>query len=387
MPPISRAYRCFATKEELDKARAELKAKDPKAQFVYPGWWRERRDWPEGKPYVIRFKTPKDGVTDFEDRVFGRISTPNDQIQDFVLLRSDGFPLYNFSCVIDDHDMQITLVGRGRDHIGNTPQQVLLYQALGWQAPEFAHLPMMLAPNGEKLSKRHAAVSVMDYRDRGYTPMGVLNYLVRFGWSHGDQEIFSREELIRLFDWQNVNKSDGKYDERKFLDTNFEHLKQEPLTGADQYVAWVTPLLAARGLPEVSSEASRELIGRALPLIRERARTLVEAAQALDYFFREPPELDPKASSKFLLPKAADSLLEVANLLADVGDWQSEPLETRFRNYVESRGLKIQDVAQPVRVALTGRSGSPPLFDVMAVLGRERSLGRLRSAAESCRQR
>jgi glutamyl-tRNA synthetase len=376
-----RAYRCYATREELDRARAELKAKDPKAQFVYPRWWRDRTDWPEGKPYVIRFKTPRDGHTDFVDRVFGRISTPHDQLQDFVLLRSDGYPLYNFSCVIDDHDMGITLVARGRDHIGNTAPQVLIYQAFGWQPPEFAHLPMMLAPNGEKLSKRHAAVSVQDYRDRGYTPMGVLNYLVRFGWSYGDQEIFSREELAALFDWQRVNKSDGKYDERKFLDTNFEHLKEERLTSADQYVEWVRPWLAARGV----ADPSEAVLRAALPLVRPRAHTLVEAAQALDYFFREPPELDEKARSKFLVPAASDELKEVARVLGGAEEWQARELEERFRGYVEQRGLKMQEVAQPVRVALTGRTASPPLFDVIAILGRERTLGRLRWAAELAR--
>jgi glutamyl-tRNA synthetase len=377
-----KAYRCYATREELDRARAELRAKDPKAQFVYPGWWRDRTDRPAGKPYVIRFKTPRGGHTDFEDRVFGRISTPNDQLQDFVLLRSDGFPLYNLSCVVDDHDMGITLVARGRDHIGNTPPQVLIYRAFGWEPPEFAHLPMMLAPNGEKLSKRHAAVAVQDYRDRGYTPMGVLNYLVRFGWSYGDQEIFSREELVELFDWQRVNRSDGKYDERKYLDTNFEHLKEERLTSADRYVEWVKPWLGARGL----SDLSESVLRAALPLVRPRARTLVEAAQALDYFFREPPELDEKARSKFLVPAAESALKEVTELFGDAREWQAVALEERFRGYVEQRGLKMQEIAQPVRVALTGRTASPPLFDVMAVLGRDRSLGRLRSAAELCRK-
>ncbi len=376
------AYRCYATREELDRARAELKARDPKAQFVYPGWWRERSDWPEGKPYVIRFKTPHGGETHFDDRVFGRISTPHDQLQDFVLLRSDGYPLYNFSCVVDDHDMGITLVGRGRDHIGNTAPQVLIYRALGWDPPEFAHLPMMLAPNGEKLSKRHAAVSVQDYRDRGYTPMGVLNYLVRFGWSYGDREIFSRQELIQLFDWERVNRSDGKYDERKFLDTNFEHLKVEHLTSSDQYLEWVKPWLAARGI----ADPSEGLLRAALPLVRERARTLVEAAHALDYFFREPPELDPQARAKFLVPAASERLAAVERLLGASEEWRSDLLEARFRGYVQEQGHKMQEVAQPVRVAVTGRTASPPLFDVMAVLGRERTLARLAWAAGIARQ-
>jgi glutamyl-tRNA synthetase len=371
------AYRCYATKEELDTARAELKAKDPKAEFVYPGWWRERRDWPEGKPYVIRFKSPQDGRTDFDDLVFGRVSTPNSQIQDFVIMRSDGFPLYNLGAVVDDHEMGITLVARGRDHIGNTPQQVLLYRALGWDLPEFAHLPMMLSPKGEKLSKRHAAVGVQDYRDRGYTPMGVLNYLVRFGWSHGDQEIFSREELISLFDWKSVNKSDGKFDEKKFLDVNFEQLKQERLSPLEVYAERVAPFVEARG----HANPARATLDAAIPLVRERARTLVEAADALDYFFRDPPTLDPKAKDKFLVPSAAPVLAGLADALGSLTDWSATNIEECFRRYLEGAALELKVVAQPARVAVSGRTASPPLFDVMAVLGRERTVARLCGAA------
>ena len=372
------AYRCYATKEELDAARAALKQQDPKAQFVYPGWWRDRRDWPADAPYVIRFRSPRTGATTFEDEVFGRVSTPNSQLQDFVILRSDGYPLYNLACVVDDHDMEITLVARGRDHIGNTPQQVLLYAALGWQPPRFAHLPMMLSPKGEKLSKRHAAVGVQDYRERGYTPASVLNYLVRFGWSHGDQEIFRPDELVELFDWSRVSRSDGKFDEKKFLDTSFEHLKQEKLTTTEEYADTVVPFLEARGLPN----PDRTTIRRALPHIRERARTLVEAADALDYFFREPPQFDAKAQAKFLTPEAGARLRSVCAQLESSTDWTAEALEQRFRDHIEAEQLKMKEVAQPVRVALTGRSASPPLFDVMVVIGRERTLARLSRAAE-----
>jgi glutamyl-tRNA synthetase len=371
------AYRCYATKEELDAARAEVKARDPKAQFVYPGWWRDRTDWPTNKPYVIRFKAPRDGVTDFKDLVFDRVTTPNAQLQDFVVMRSDGYPLYNLACVVDDHDMEMSLVARGRDHIGNTPQQVLIYRALGWEPPQFAHLPMMLSPKGEKLSKRHAAVGVQDYRERGYTPMGVLNYLVRFGWSYGDREIFSREELRDLFGWDRVSKSDGKFDEKKFADVNFEHLKDPRLTEESTYVSAVLPFLEARELPSPDPEVIRQ----ALPQIRERARTLVEAADALDYFFRDPPTLDEKAKTKFLKPEAAPHLRALADLLANTPEWSAVALEGRFREWIEAEGLKMKDVAQPARVALTGRTASPPLFDVMVVLGKQSSLTRLQRAA------
>lgn len=370
-----KAYRCYCTKEELDQAREALKARNPKAAFVYPGTCRERRDEPD-LPHVVRFKTPREGSTDFVDKVFGAISTPNAAQQDFVLVRTDGYPLYNLAAAVDDHAMGITLVARGRDHIGNTPQQILLYRALGWEPPEFAHLPMMLNSKGEKLSKRHASVSVQDYRDRGFSPMGVLNYLVRFGWSFGDQEIFSREELIRHFDWARVNKSDGRFDEKKFADVAFEHLKREDLTSLDDYVAWVRPFLSQRGLGSPPEDTLRA----AIPGIRERARTLADAATDLEFYFRDVPELDDKARQKFLTQETKPRLAALADTLAPVEPWQAAALEASAKTWAESQGLALKDFAQAARVALTGRAASPPLFDVMAVLGRERSIERLRRA-------
>jgi glutamyl-tRNA synthetase len=370
-----KAYRCYCTKEELDRAREALKARNPKAQFVYPGTCRDRSDQPD-LPFVVRFKTPREGATDFVDKVFGPVSTPNSAQQDFVLVRTDGYPLYNLAATIDDHLMEITLVARARDHIGNTPQQLLLYRAFGWEPPEFAHLPMMLSPKGEKLSKRHADVSVQDYRARGYPPAGVLNYIVRFGWSHGDKEIFSRDELVSAFDWSRVNKSDGKFDEKKFADVAFEHIRRNELTSLDEYADNVSAFLAERGLPNVD----RALLLRAIPGVRDRARTYKDAALDVDFYFRDPPELDPKARDKFLTPETAATLVELAGLFAAAPDWDGEKLEAVVRQWCESRGIPMKDVAQPARVALTGRSASPPLFEVMAVLGKERSLARLKSA-------
>ncbi len=370
------AYRCYCTKEELDGQRAALKAREPKAQFTYPGTCRVRTDQPD-LPHVVRFKSPQTGMTSFADKVFGTISTPNITQQDFVLVRTDGYPLYNLAAVIDDHAMGITLVARGRDHIGNTPQQLLIYDAFGWEPPEFAHLPMMLSPKGDKLSKRNADVGVQDYRDRGYTPMGVLNYLVRFGWSSGDREIFSRKDLVELFDWSRVGKADGKFDDKKFADVAFEHLKQPELTSLDEYASWVLPLLEKRGL----SSPDPAVLRAAIPLVRERARTLIEAADMLDYFFRDPPELDEKAAQKFLRPEAAPVLGELAERFAAVEPWEAPALESAFREFIEARGVKMKDVAQPARVAVTGRGATPPLFDVMAVLGRERTLDRLARAS------
>ena len=370
-----KAYRCYCTKEELDRAREALKAENPKAQFVYPGTCRERKDQPD-LPCVVRFKTPRDGSTDFVDKVFGAISTPNSAQQDFVLVRTDGYPLYNLAATVDDHLMGITLVARGRDHIGNTPQQLLLYQAFGWTPPEFAHLPMMLSSKGDKLSKRQADVAVQDYRARGYSPMGVLNYLVRFGWSYGDKEIFSRKELIELFDWSRVNKSDGKFDERKFADVAFEHLKQPELTPTDVYAASVRPFLADRGLTADDATLIPAIAG-----IRARARTLKDAANELDYYFREPPALDPKAGA-LLTPEACARLAELAQALGGIDTWSGPALEEFVRTWSEARGLAMKDVAQPARVALSGRGATPPLFEVMAVLGKERSIARLAHARE-----
>ena len=366
-----KAYRCYCTKEDLDKARAELKERNPKAQFVYPGTCRDRTDQPDQK-HVVRFKSPRDGAVSFNDKVFGNITTPNKELQDFVIMRSDGFPLYNLAAVVDDHLMGMTLIARGRDHIGNTPQQILLYQALGWDIPEFAHLPMMLSPRGEKLSKRHAAVGVQDYRDRGYSPMGVLNYLVRFGWSYGDKEIFSRAELKELFDFSRVSKSDGKFDEKKFLDVNFEHLKQDELTPVAEYVDRVAPFLEARGL-----NPDPALLIPCLPSVRERSRTFEEAAFNLDFYFRDPPEFDEKARKKFLTPLALSPLEGAAALLGAVAEFKAETLESAMRDWVTSEQLNMKDVAQPLRVAVTGRTVSPPLFDVLELLGRERSLARI----------
>ncbi len=371
------AYRCYYNKEELDRAREELKQRNPKAAFTYPGTCRDRKDEP-ALPHVVRFKTPREGSTDFSDKVFGEIRTPNSAQQDFVLVRTDGYPLYNLAAVVDDHAMDITLVARGRDHIGNTPQQVLLYRAFGWQPPEFAHLPMMLNSKGEKLSKRHASVAVQDYRDRGFSAMGVLNYLVRFGWSSGDQEIFSRAELVTLFNWDRVNKSDGKFDEKKFADVAFEHLKRPELTSTDEYAAWVSPFLAARGLSDIGKEA----LLPALAGVRERARTLVDAAADVDFYFRDAPVFDEKAVKKFLTAESGPHLLALAVALGRVTDWSPTGLEAAVKLFAESSSLELKAFAQAARVALTGRSASPPLFEVMAVLGSARTLARLAAGAK-----
>lgn len=370
-----KAFRCYCTKEELDKAREELKARDPKAQFKYPGTCRDRKDQPD-LPFVIRYKADTSGEVTYVDKVFGEVKTPNKELQDFVLLRSDGIPLYNFGAVVDDMTMDISLVARGRDHMINTPPQILLYQAFGAKVPEFAHLPMMLNQKGAKLSKRDGAVGVFEYRDQGYTPMGVMNYLVRFGWSHGDQEIFSRDALIQAFSWEGCSRADGKFDPKKLLAIQQEHLKSAELTSDAQYTEGLMPFLVARGLAPQA-----EVVRAALPLLRDRAQTLDEAANMLDYVFRDPPETDEKAASKFLVPDAAPRLRALHEAFASSEVWEAAALEAKMQAFLQEHGLTIKDVAQAARVALTGRSASPGLFEVMVLLGRERSLARLDAAA------
>jgi glutamyl-tRNA synthetase len=371
-----KAYRCYCTKEELEAQRAALKARDPKATFKYPGTCRDRRAEPD-LPFVVRFIAPETGSVTYVDKVFGEVTTPNAAQQDFVLLRSDGVPLYNFGAVVDDIAMDITLVSRGRDHMVNTPPQILLYEALGRRPPAFAHLPMMLAPNGEKLSKRHGAVSVEQYRDQGYAPGAVLNYLARFGWSHGDQEVFSVDELVSAFDWEHCNRGDGKFDAKKFLAIDHEHLKSERLMPTEEYVGRTLPFLRGRGFGAIDAQA----VGPAIPMIRERATTFADAAERLDFVFRDPPEIDPAAGKKFLVAASAPRLRELARVLENVDPWTAHAVEEAVNAWLASAGLPIKDVAQPARVALTGRTASPGLFDVIAVLGRARAIARLQAGA------
>lgn len=370
-----KAYRCFCTKAELDAQREAVKKADPKAVFRYPGTCRHRKDQPD-LPYVVRFLMPEGEVT-YVDKVFGEVTTPNAAQQDFVLIRSDGVPLYNFGATVDDLTMGMTLVARGRDHMVNTPPQILLYRAFDAPVPEFAHLPMMLAPSGEKLSKRHGAVSVTEYRDQGYAPGAVLNYLVRFGWSSGDQEVFSVGELIEKFDWEHCGKGDGKFDAKKFLAVEHEHLRSARLVPDEEYVARVVPFLQARGI----ANPSTELIVRALPAIRDRAHTFVEAADLLDFFLRDEPVVDEKAAQKALVASAAPLLLGLIGALAALTSWDEAGLDEEIKAWAAREGVAFKDLAQPARVALTGRAASPSLHQVMAVLGREASLARLAKAA------
>ncbi len=371
------AYRCYATRQELAKARAELKETNPKAQFRYPGWWRDRTDWPDDQPYVIRLRAPSAGRTEYHDLVFGKQSVPNRAQQDVVLVRSDGVPLYNFGCVVDDITMGISLIARGRDHMINTPLQVMLYRALGYPVPQFAHLPMMLGKNGHKLSKRHGAVAVSEYRDQGIPPNALLNYLARFGWSYGDQEVFSRADLIAKFDWERCNRADGRFDSEKLRAVSFAHLKDPQLIDDDTYVAGMLPLLRAK-----YGEVDKARVMAVLPLVRPRAKTFPEAVLAVSFLFSDELEMEEKAKKKFLNAEKGALLVPFTALLEGVAAaaFLAEPLHARVKQWVTEEGLKLGKVAQPARVALTGRTASPGLFEVMELLGKARTLSRLRAA-------
>ncbi len=272
--------------------------------------------------------------------------------------------------------MGITLVARGRDHMINTPIQILLYEALGVEPPQFAHLPMMLGKGGAKLSKRHGAVAVSEYRDQGVAAEGLLNYLARFGWSHGDEEVFSLTELVEAFDWDRCNKSDGRFDPTKLTAIAFEHLKRPELCSDDDYLARLTPWLTERY--QTFDEAKLRAV---LPHIRPRAKTLREAAESLDYLFADEPSYDERAKKKFLLSERAQYLQPLHDLIASTEPFEATVLEEAVKQWVEADELKLGAVAQPARVALTGRTASPGLFDVMVMLGRDKTLERLKAAA------
>jgi glutamyl-tRNA synthetase len=373
-----KAFYCSCTKEEMEAAREDLKKRDPKATFKYPGTCRNGKA-DRSKPCVVRFIAPQEGNTTYVDKVFGEVVTPNSAQQDFVLIRKDGIPLYNFGAVVDDISMGITMVARGRDHMVNTPPQIMLYEAFGKAPPDFAHLPMMLNQAGAKLSKRDGAVGVFEYRDAGYTAEALLNYLVRFGWSFGDQEVFSLAELQAAFSWENCGRGDGKFDPKKLLAIQFEHLKDPRLVADAAYEAGVRPFLAARGLPALDSKH----LGHAIESIRERGTNFADAADRLDFYFRDEVVWDEKAKKKLLTAEAAPALRGLAEALSH-SDFSEADLEAKMHGYLEAKGLTISAVAQAARVALTGRSASPGLFQVMHILGKEKSLARLQRGADSC---
>jgi glutamyl-tRNA synthetase len=368
-----KAYRCYCTSEELEKRRINAMAKGLKPK--YDGTCRRRTDQPEGQPWVVRFRSPEEGETTFIDKIKGAISFSNDELDDVIIQRSDGTPTYNFVVVVDDATMGITLVIRGDDHINNTPRQILMYQALGYPVPEFAHVPMILGADKARLSKRHGATSVMAYREMGYLPEALVNYLVRLGWSHGDQEIFSMEELIEKFSLENVGKSAGVFNPDKLLWLNAHYIKNgDPQRLGELLIEYLDMQgIAVAGGPDPVA---------VVKTLQERARTLVEMAEMAAFYYAAEVTFDPEAAGKFLIAEQRPLLENVRQKLENCPDWTHDEIAQVFAAVQEETGLKLGKLAPPVRVAIVGGTVSPSIFDVLTVLGREKTLARLGRAIQ-----
>src|SRR6267378_4209425 len=357
-----RAYWCVCKAEELDARRKEAEARglSPK----YDGRCRDRGLTNQAGDAALRFKAPQEGET---------------VIDDLIILRSNGYPTYNFSVVVDDALMNITHVVRGDDHLTNTPRQIPIFQALGFPVPQFGHLPMILGSDKARLSKRHGATSIMAYKDMGYLPDAMVNYLVRLGWSHGDQELFTRQELIEKFSWKNVQTSAAVFNPEKLHWVNAEYIKISPPA---QVAQALVPLLETAGLKDEVQAVSADWLAQLVVLVKERAKTLVEMVDWVRPYFGQAVTFDEEAAEKFLTPAIAPILSKLLTRFEAFPAFSKQQWEEAFKQLVEEEGVKMGQLAQPVRVALTGRTASPGLFDVMEVLGRDRTLFRLRQGIE-----
>lgn len=376
-----KAYPCYCTAEELDAKRKQAEREHRKP--VYDRKCRgldfpadlQLPDKSAGRNYTIRFATPLDGETVVDDLVKGRMVFQNSELDDLIIVRSDGSPIYNFASIIDDVEMRITHVVRGDDHVPNTPRQMQMAYALGFTPPAFAHLPQVMGPDGSKLSKRHGATSVVAYREAGYFPEALLNYLARLGWSHGDQEIFSKDELINYFGFEACGKSAGVFNAEKLLWLNFHYLKERPLS---TLVQDVKPFFAKRGWPIPGDDAWLE---KAIATLHERAKTLDELAEFASFYLKDNIEIDSKAAAKFLKPEIAEPLRALADEIESLaGEVSEASVQAVFESLLARFSLKLGQLAQPVRVALTGGTVSPGIYEVIAVLGKRRTVERLRAA-------
>jgi glutamyl-tRNA synthetase len=372
------AYYCYATPEELEAMRAEQKAKG--LPMRYDGRWRDRdpKDAPAGVKPVVRLKAPQTGETVINDRVRGEVTVQNTQLDDMVLLRGDGTPTYMLSVVVDDHDMGVNHVIRGDDHFTNTFRQVQIIKAMGWDVPVYAHIPLIHGPDGAKLSKRHGALGVDEYRKMGYLPEAMRNYLLRLGWSHGDDELITTKQAIEWFDLEHVQSSPARFDFAKLDSVNAHYMRL-----ADD--AFLAKDIAAR-LKETGADVSADqmtLLEKAMPGLKARAKTLKElAASAAFYVKKRPLALDDKAK-KILTPDAIALLKELAEILDKTADFTAANIETAARDFATAKGKKLGDVAQPIRAALSGESTSPPIFEVAQLLGKAETLARIRDVLTS----
>lgn len=368
------AYRCYCSPQELE-AKRELAMREGRKP-IYDRTCRSRRDQPAGVPFAIRFKMPTDGSTVVHDLVKGAVVFEHAELDDLILVRSDGSPTYNLCVVVDDATMRISHVIRGDDHLTNTPKQILLYQALGYPLPQFAHVPQILGPDRTRLSKRHGATSVLAYRDMGYLPDALVNFLARLGWSHGDQEIFSRAELIEKFSLENVGKSAGVYNAEKLEWLNFQYIKATP---PEELAQLIKPYIAAKGL---SVPADDPWLAKVVSTLQERAKTLVDMVEQARFFFVERVEIPPALLAKFFTPSTCAALTALRQRLESTDPWSVEEIQRAFTNVQAEFGLSLGQLAQPVRVAVTGGTVSPGIFEVLALLGKKRTLERLAVALE-----
>ncbi len=366
-----KAYYCYCSKGELDSMRSEAMSKGEKPR--YNGKCRDRTDHPEDIQPVVRFKNPQQGEVIVDDLIQGQVIYQNTELDDLIIARSDGSPTYNLTVVVDDMDMQISHVIRGDDHLNNTPRQINIFSALAKKSPKYAHIPLIMGPDGKKLSKRHGTVSVLQYRDEGYLPEALLNYLVRLGWSHGDQEIFSREEMIRLFDIMGVNKSAAALNPDKLLWLNQHYIK----TGD---VEWLTQILKEQlvtlGIDTKQGPPLRELFS----VQKERCKDFKEMAEQSRYFFEDFTEFDETAARKHLRPVLLAPLSRLREGLDSLTDWTNEEIHKLINNVADEFELKMGKIAQPLRVAVTGTSVSPSIDDTLRLVGKERTLARLELA-------
>ena len=371
------AYRCYASKEEIDAAREAAKAKGEPPLFHSP--WRDADPAaaPKDTPSVIRLKAPRDGETMVEDAVQGRVAWKNETLDDLILLRSDGTPTYMLAVVVDDHDMGVTHVIRGDDHLTNAARQTLIYQGMGWDTPIFAHIPLIHGPDGAKLSKRHGALGVEAYRDMGYTPEAMRNYLARLGWSHGDDEFFTTAQAVEWFNLESIGKGAARFDFAKLENLNGQHIRA--MSDADLIAAF-DAFRAAKAAAPVTGEP-RARLERAAAALKERAKTLVQFEETAYFALADRPLVFDDKAKAALDDDARPRLAALAAPLSKVDPWEKEPLDALLRAEAEAAGLKLGKLAQPLRAALTGRGASPGAFDVMMALGREETLARLNDAA------
>jgi glutamyl-tRNA synthetase len=360
------AYRCYLTPDEL-KARRE-KAQAERRPFRLDSEWRDRSEpGPDGVPSVIRLKAPRDGETGIDDLVQGRVAVANAELDDFVLLRSDGSPTYMLAVVVDDHDMGVTHIIRGDDHLNNAFRQLAIIRAMGWPEPTYAHIPLIHGPDGAKLSKRHGALGVHDYRDMGILPEAMFNYLLRLGWGHGDDEIISKEQAIAWFDLDHVGKSPSRFDMKKLESLNAHYIRE-----ADD--ARLAGLVAGRlGL----GEAQVELLERAMPELKTRAHDLAQLAEGAQFLFASRPLDIDEGAAALLTPEARALLRSAHAALSKLAAWDQAGIEEAVRAVADAAGVKLGKLAQPLRAALTGRTTSPGIFDVLVLLGQGESLGRI----------